>query len=90
MAKRKIEDEHRIFQDNWDIEFFCISGKKHDALYLICRKTINIQKRYNINCHYTTHHTELKMQGEKKLIPHMASKIFTFKEKLKMYIEKVS
>lgn len=58
MAKRKIEDEYRIFQDSWEIEFFCISGKKHDALCLICRKTINIPKRYNINRHYTTHHTE--------------------------------
>lgn len=28
MAKRKIEVEHRIFQDNWKIEFFCISSKK--------------------------------------------------------------
>ena len=58
MAKRKIEDEHRIFQDSWEIEFFCISGKKHDALCLICRKTITIPKHYNINCHYNTHHTE--------------------------------
>ncbi|XP_022181893.1 general transcription factor II-I repeat domain-containing protein 2B-like [Myzus persicae] len=58
MAKRKIEDEHRIFQDSWEIEFFCISGKKHDALCLICRKTITIPKRYSINRHYNTHHTE--------------------------------
>lgn len=40
------------------MEFFCIIGKKYDALCLICRKTINITKRYNINHHYTTHHTE--------------------------------
>jgi Spin-doc zinc-finger len=58
MAKRKIEEEHRIFQDSLEMEFFCISGKKHDALCLICRKTINIPKRYNINRHYTTQHTE--------------------------------
>jgi len=30
------------------------------------------------------------MQGENKLIPHVASKIFAFEEKLKIYIEKVS
>jgi hypothetical protein len=54
MTKHKIKFEHRIFQDSWEIEFFYISGEKHDALYLICRKTINIPKHYNINRHYTT------------------------------------
>jgi hypothetical protein len=58
MANRKIKDEHRIFQDSREIEFFCISGKKRDALCLICRKTINISKCYNINRHYTTHYIE--------------------------------
>jgi hypothetical protein len=58
MAKRKIEDEHRIFQDSWEVEFFYTFGKKHDALCLIFRKTINIPKRYNINRYYTTHHIE--------------------------------
>jgi hypothetical protein len=58
MAKYKIEDERRIFQDNWEVEFFCIFGKKHDALCLIFRKTINISKRYDINRYYTTHHIE--------------------------------
>jgi hypothetical protein len=59
MAKRKIKDEHRIFQDSWKIEFFYISVKKHDALCLIRRKTINIPKRYNINRHYTTQHIKI-------------------------------
>jgi hypothetical protein len=54
MAKCKINDEHRIFQDSWEIEFFYISGKKLYALYLICRKTINIPKLNNINRHYIT------------------------------------
>jgi hypothetical protein len=31
MAKRIIKDERRIFQDSREIEFFYISGKKHDA-----------------------------------------------------------
>lgn len=30
-AKRKIEDEHRIFQDSWEIEIFCIPGEKHEV-----------------------------------------------------------
>jgi len=33
---------------------------------------------------------QTNLQGENKLIPHMASKIFAFEEKLKMYIEEVS
>jgi len=52
MAKCKIEDEHRIFLDSWEMEFFCIAI---DAICLICRKPINIPKRYNINHHYTAH-----------------------------------
>jgi hypothetical protein len=44
------------FQDSWEINVF--SGKKHDAWCLICHKTINIPKRYNINRHYTTQHIE--------------------------------
>jgi hypothetical protein len=58
MAKRKIKNKHRIFQDSWEIEFFYISGEKHDALCLICCETINIPKRYNINHHYTTQKIE--------------------------------
>ena len=58
MAKRKIEDEYRIFQDFSEFEFFCTSGKKHDAICLICRKTINISKRYNIDRHYTIQYVE--------------------------------
>jgi hypothetical protein len=44
MVKRKIKDEHKIFQDSWEIEFFCtrFSGKKHHDLCLISRKPINI------------------------------------------------
>jgi len=57
MVLRKIE-EHRIFQDSWEMEFYCISTKKHDDLCLICRKTINIPKRYNINRHHTIQHTK--------------------------------
>lgn len=39
MAKRKIEKKHRIIQDSWEMEFDCITGKKHVALCLIYRKT---------------------------------------------------
>jgi len=33
---------------------------------------------------------QTNLQEENKLIPHMASNIFAFQEKLKMYIEEVS
>jgi len=33
---------------------------------------------------------QTNLQRENKLIPHMASKIFAFQEKFKMYIEEVS
>jgi len=61
--------------DSWEIECFCISGKKHDAFCLICRNTIHIPKCYNINCHYKIHHTEVSKNDslpsklrEKKLV----------------------
>jgi len=30
MAKGKIEDEPRIFQDSWEMDFFCISGNTNN------------------------------------------------------------
>jgi len=35
MAKRKIENEHKIFQDSWEMKFFCIFGNtnRHVPFY---------------------------------------------------------
>lgn len=62
MTKSKIEE--KIFQDCWEIEFFNICGKKHDAIRLICYKTISIPIHCNINHHYIIQHT-----GFSKIIP---------------------
>lgn len=43
MVKRKIEDEHRIFQNSWETVFCCISDKKPDVFSIICWKPYNFQ-----------------------------------------------
>jgi len=53
--KRKITEENRLFQDNWEEQYFVVQNKKGSATCLICRETV-IQKKYNIFRHYTTKH----------------------------------
>lgn len=52
--KRKLEDEHRIFQEKWELLYFCttIQDKIH---CLICNNCIAVPKEYNIKRHYETH-----------------------------------
>ena len=46
--KRKLEDENRAFQAEWEGDFFFTKGKKEGtALCLICRETVHGNKRYN-------------------------------------------
>ena len=56
-AKRKLEDEHRTFQDSWEQEYCFIPGKKvGSAICLLCRDVVNVPKRYNLNRHHSTVH----------------------------------
>lgn len=52
--KRKIADEHRIFQVKWELEYFCCEIKDK-IICLICKNTINVPKLYNIKRHYEQH-----------------------------------
>jgi hypothetical protein len=53
--KRKINDEHRIFKEDWtELFFFIEHGGK--LLCLICNKTITVMKEYNVRRHYDNEH----------------------------------
>lgn len=53
--KRKISDENRLFQDEWETEYFVVPNKNSAATCLICRESITL-KKYNISRHFTTKH----------------------------------
>jgi len=53
--KRKVEDEKRIFQERWTMDYFCIEFK-NKIICLICRESIAVFKEYNIKRHYETKH----------------------------------
>lgn len=52
--KRKITDEHRQFQENWELQYFC-SEINNKILCLICKSVISVPKLYNIKRHYEQH-----------------------------------
>lgn len=53
--KRKICGENRLFQDEWETDYFVVPNKNNAATCLICRESI-ILKKYNISRHFTTKH----------------------------------
>ncbi|UYV61574.1 hypothetical protein LAZ67_1005347 [Cordylochernes scorpioides] len=53
-TKRKITDEHRNFQEKWELEYFC-SEVKDKIICLICNNAISVPKLYNIKRHYEQH-----------------------------------
>ena len=65
--KRKLEDENRKFQSEWENLFFFIQVKGN-AVCLICRHTITILKLYNLKRHYEQKHGEIDKLtvGERK------------------------
>jgi len=52
--KRKITDEHRQFQESWELQYFC-SEINNKILCLICKSVISVPKLYNIKRHYEQH-----------------------------------
>ncbi|XP_008178225.1 general transcription factor II-I repeat domain-containing protein 2B-like [Acyrthosiphon pisum] len=52
--KRNITDEHRQFQENWELQYFC-SEINNKILCLICKSVISVPMLYNIKRHYEQH-----------------------------------
>ncbi|GFY56443.1 uncharacterized protein TNIN_425541 [Trichonephila inaurata madagascariensis] len=65
--KRKLEDENRQFQSEWENLYFLIHVKDN-AVCLICRHSISILKSYNLNRYYEQKHGEIDKLtvGERK------------------------
>lgn len=55
--KRKISSENRLFQDEWESDYFVVPNKNNAATCLICRESI-ILKKYNISRHFTSKHKD--------------------------------
>lgn len=53
--KRKYNDDCRIFNEKWSINYFFIeiNGK---AVCLVCRETVSVFKEFNIKRHYESKH----------------------------------
>lgn len=62
--KRTIESERRVFQEKWEIAYFCceIKGK---ITCLICGQNISVPKEYNVRRHYETHREKYDQYKEK-------------------------
>ena len=55
--KRKIDEEHRVFQEKWEIKYFFIENK-NKPICLICNESISVCKEYNLKRHYEAHHSK--------------------------------
>ncbi|KFD60436.1 hypothetical protein M514_27393 [Trichuris suis] len=53
--KRKLSEEGRVFQEKWELQYFCtvVNGRIH---CLICSNSIATPKEYNLKRHYETNH----------------------------------
>ncbi|KAJ8891567.1 hypothetical protein PR048_004095 [Dryococelus australis] len=52
--KRTIESEHSVFQERWELAYFCCESRGKITC-LICSQSISVVKEYNIRHHYETH-----------------------------------
>ena len=59
-SKRKVADEHRVFQQKWGEEFAFVEVKDKPVC-LICQRAIAVMKRDNLKRHHDTHN----QNGEK-------------------------
>ena len=54
--KRKINDEGRIFNNEWFVKYFVVQDEK--AICLICQSNIVCLNEYNIKRHYNSQHSK--------------------------------
>ena len=55
--KRKIADERRVFQEQWE-ELYFVTAVKDTSHCLICQQKIAVMKEYNMRRHYETTHRD--------------------------------
>lgn len=54
--KRKIDAEHRVFNDEWQEKYF-FTLLKEKPICLICSESVSVLKEYNLKRHYETKHS---------------------------------
>ncbi|XP_073681619.1 general transcription factor II-I repeat domain-containing protein 2A-like [Garra rufa] len=66
-VKRKVGDEHRQFQEKWEMQYFFVEHRGTPTC-LICTEKVAVHKEYNLKRHYTTRHAEeyAKYQGDER------------------------
>jgi putative ubiquitin-RnfH superfamily antitoxin RatB of RatAB toxin-antitoxin module len=57
LMKRKLEDEKRVFQEQWT-EKFCFIEHKGNIICIICKATIAVPKDYNLKRHFQSKHSD--------------------------------
>ena len=57
VVKRKVGDEHRQFQEKWELQYFFVEHRGIPTC-LICTDKVALHKEYNIKRHYSTKHAE--------------------------------
>jgi hypothetical protein len=53
--KRKYNDDCRIFNEKWFVNYFFIEINLK-AVYLVCHETVSVFKQFNIKRHYESKH----------------------------------
>ncbi|KAM3838284.1 general transcription factor II-I repeat domain-containing protein 2A-like [Diretmus argenteus] len=56
-GKRKVDDDHRKFQERWELEYFFMEYRGSPTC-LVCKCQLAVTKEFNIRRHYTTLHAE--------------------------------
>ncbi|XP_078542371.1 general transcription factor II-I repeat domain-containing protein 2B-like [Lissotriton helveticus] len=54
----QINTERRTFQEAWEEEYLFVECPKEKATCLLCKEKVNVLKRYNLERHYKTRHSE--------------------------------
>ena len=55
--KRKINDEGRLFNDEWFVKYF-VTQQNTNAICLICQNKMACLKEFNIKRHYNSRHSK--------------------------------
>ena len=58
-AKRKLEQEGKVFNQDWKLNYFTKPHKNNQAICIICNTVITVLKEYNVRRHYTTRHADI-------------------------------
>ena len=57
-GRRKLEQEGRVFNDDWKLKYFVKLHANNQAICVICNTTIAALKEYNVGRLYSTRHAD--------------------------------